>query len=405
MSELAAPVVDARAGSAGTRIDLDDVCRWFQVGSTVVKAVDQVNLHVDETAFVVVLGASGSGKTTLLMRKAQEDARAGMPVPDEVWKLGPYLEYWLENFVKRNRRPATYNLYEMNIRLYLIPGLGNQKLTTLSVATVQRFLNQRLEKGDSVRKVQVMRTVLSAALTRAVREELISRNVARLVELPEWRPGPVRPWTADEARRFLAACKPDPLYVAFVLLVLYGLRRGEVLGLRWQDIDFEAGTIRVEQQLQQVGGQMHLGPVKTQAGRRKLPLLKLARDALQAQAKTQARYRAEMGSAWPRTDLIFTTRTGRPVGPRNFVRSFRRICEANDIRLIKLHHVRHTVASLLKALGVPARDAQIILGHSRLAVTLEIYTHTDDEAQLDALTRLHDLFAEEEGQGDDEAEG
>ena len=405
MSEPAAPVVDARAGSAGTRIDLDDVCRWFQVGSTVVKAVDQVNLHVDETAFVVVLGASGSGKTTLLMRKAQEDARAGMPVPDEVWKLGPYLEYWLENFVKRNRRPATYNLYEMNIRLYLIPGLGNQKLTTLSVATVQRFLNQRLEKGDSVRKVQVMRTVLSAALTRAVREELISRNVARLVELPEWRPGPVRPWTADEARRFLAACKPDPLYVAFVLLVLYGLRRGEVLGLRWQDIDFEAGTIRVEQQLQQVGGQMHLGPVKTQAGRRKLPLLKLARDALQAQAKTQARYRAEMGSAWPRTDLIFTTRTGRPVGPRNFVRSFRRICEANDIRLIKLHHVRHTVASLLKALGVPARDAQIILGHSRLAVTLEIYTHTDDEAQLDALTRLHDLFAEHEDQGDDEAEG
>jgi integrase len=284
----------------------------------------------------------------------------------------------------------------MNIRLYLIPGLGSQKLTTLSVATAQRFFNQRLEKGDSVRKVQVMRTVLSAALTRAVREELISRNVARLVELPEWRPGTVRPWTADEARRFLAACKPDPLYVAFVLLLLYGLRRGEVLGLRWQDIDFEAGTIRVEQQLQQVGGQMHLGPVKTQAGRRKLPLLKVAREALEAQAKTRARYRAEMGSAWPQTDLIFTTRTGRPVGPRNFVRSFRRICEANDIRLIKLHHVRHTVASLLKVLGVPARDAQVILGHSRLAVTLEIYTHTDDQAQLDALTRLQDLFDDDE---------
>src|SRR5262249_14292660 len=150
--------------------------------------------------------------------------------------------------------------------------------------------------------------------------------------------------------------------------LLYGLRRGEVLGLRWQDMDFEGGTIRVEQQLQQVGGQMYLGPVKTQAGRRKLPLLKLAREALDHQAKTQARYRGEMGSAWPQTDLISTTRRGRPVGPRNFVRSSRRICEANDIRLIRLHHVRHTVASLLKALGVPARDAQIILGHSRLAV-------------------------------------
>lgn len=328
------------------------------------------------------------------LNKAQQDARAGIPVPDEVWKLGPYLEYWLENIVKQNRRPATYTLYEMNIRLYLTPGLGNQKLTTLSVATVQRFFNQRLEKGDSVRKVQVMRTVLSAALTRAVREELISRNVARLVELPEWRPGAVRPWTADEARQFLGACKPDPLYTAFVLLLLYGLRRGEVLGLRWQDIDFEAGTIRVEQQVQRVGGEMHIGPVKTQAGHRNLPLLPLARQALEAQAEAQARYRAEMGSAWPDTDLVFTTKTGRPVEPRNFVRSFRRICDANDIRLIKVHHVRHTVASLLKALGVPARDAQIILGHSRLAVTLEVYTHTDDEAQLDALTRLHDLFDE-----------
>jgi site-specific recombinase XerD len=117
-----------------------------------------------------------------------------------------------------------------------------------------------------------------------------------------------------------------------------------------------------------------------------------------------------MGSAWPDTDLVFTTRTGRPVEPRNFVRSFRRICDVNDIRLIKVHHVRHTVASLLNALGVLARDAQIILGYSRLAVTLEVYTHTDDEAQLDALTRLHDLFGQDDGEDeiddqDDEAEG
>lgn len=92
-----------------------------------------------------------------------------MPVPDEVWKLGPYLEYWLENFVKVNRRPATYAHYETNIRLYLTSSLGHHKLSTLSVANVQQFLNQRLEKGDSVRKVQIMRTALSAALTRAIR--------------------------------------------------------------------------------------------------------------------------------------------------------------------------------------------------------------------------------------------
>jgi integrase len=303
-----------------------------------------------------------------------------------------YLEYWLENVVKRNRRPATYNLYEMMVRLYLIPGLGNRRLTSLSVPVVQQFLNHRLEKGDSIRKVQVMRTVLSAALTRAVREELLARNVARLAELPQSRRGTIRPWAAAEARQFLAAAKDDPLYAAFVLLIFYGLRRGEALGLRWDDIDFDTGTIQIRQQLQRIGGQLLMSPVKTRAGERNLPLLDVARQALKLQAERQAAYRTDMGSAWPVTGLVFTTRTGRPVEPRNLVRSFRRICDSNKIRIIKVHHLRHTVGSLLKDLGVPARDAQTILGHTRITTTLEIYTDTDEEARRDALTRLHGLL-------------
>ena len=141
------------------------------------------------------------------LAKAQQQARSGIPVPDESWRLGPYLEHWLENFVKRNRRPATYNLYEMIVRIYLTPGLGGRALTDLSVVNVQRFFDSRIEAGDSVRKVQVMRTVLSSALTRAVREELLVRNVARLVELPQWQRATIRPWSGDEARAFLTAAK------------------------------------------------------------------------------------------------------------------------------------------------------------------------------------------------------
>ena len=329
--------------------------------------------------------------------KAMQQARSGVPVPDESWQLGAYLDYWLEHVVKHNRRPATYALYEMNIRLYLIPGLGKRRLNRLSVAAVQMFFNQRLEKGDSVRKVQIMRTVLSAALTRAVREELIPRNVARLVELPQWQRATIRPWTADEAKQFLGAARSDPLYPAFVLLILYGLRRCETLGLRWTDIDFEAGMIQIRQQLQRIQGQLILGPVKTRAGQRDMPLLDLVREALEGQAAQQAAHRADMGSAWPDTDLVFTTRTGRPVEPRNFVRSFRRICDGNKLRTIKVHHLRHVVASLLKDLHVPARDAQAILGHSRVSTTLEIYTNVDEPARRNALTRLHGLLDERQG--------
>jgi integrase len=204
----------------------------------------------------------------------------------------------------------------------------------------------------------------------------------------------IQSWTVDEAKRFLTASRPDPFYAAFVLLVLCGLRRGEVLGLGWSDIDFDTGAVHIRQQIQRIRHELVLGPVKTHAGRRTLPLLDPARQALQLQAERQATYRIAMGSAWPETDLVFTTRTGRPVEPRNLVRSFRRICDDNKIRIITVHHLRHTVASLLKDLHVPVRDAQVILGHARISTTLEIYTDTADQAQRDALTRLHGVLDE-----------
>jgi integrase len=189
-----------------------------------------------------------------------------------------------------------------------------------------------------------------------------------------------------------AAAADDPLYLAFVLLVLYGLRRGEVLALRWQDLDREDGEIRIRQHIQRVHGQLLIGPVKTAAGRRDLPLLDMAADVLELRRAAQAADRAELGRAWQDSGPVFTTRTGLPVEPRNLARSFRRICENNGLRVISVHHVRHTTATLLKNLQVPARDAQLILGHSRLSVTLEIYTHEDRQGQREALGRIGDAL-------------
>jgi integrase len=280
----------------------------------------------------------------------------------------------------------------MIVRIHLAPALGKYELKRLSVPTVQAFLNGKLRDGRSVRNVQIMRQVLSAALSRAVREELISRNVARLVDLPAWEPDVVEPWSPVEALAFLQAATGDALHPAFVLLLLYGMRRGEVLGLRWQDIDFEAQIIHVRQQIHRSQGQLRIGPVKTKAGSRDLPLIGLARQALAARKEQQAADRMKLGSAWTDTGLVFTTRTGRPIEPRNLVRSFVRIRDRHSIRKIRVHAIRHTTASLLKDLGVPPRDAQIILGHAHISTTQQIYTHVDEAARREALRRLNKLL-------------
>src|SRR5215831_643203 len=340
---------------------------------------------------VYVYGRTREEAHERLVEEQSKVAR-GIPVPERSWKLGPYLDYWLEHVIKPTRRPATYALYEMIVRIHLAPALGKYYLKRLSVPIVQAFLNGKLRTGLSVRNVQIMRQVLSAALSRAVREELITRNVARLVELPAWEPSVIVPWSPTEALAFLQAAIDDPLYPAFVLLLLYGLRRGEVLGLRWQDINFEAQIIHVRQQIHRSQGQLRIGPVKTRAGSRDLPLLGLAAHALAARAKQQVADRMKLGSGWADTGLVFTTRTGRPIEPRNLVRSFIRIRDSNSIRKIRLHAIRHTTASLLKDLGVPARDTQIILGHAHVSTTQQIYTHVDEAARREALTRLNKLL-------------
>jgi integrase len=173
----------------------------------------------------------------------QAQVQRGTPLPDHAWVLGPYLDYWLGSVVRINRRPKTYESYEATVGLYLKPKLGKTRLSRLTVAQVQTYLNAELAAGRSIRTVQLIRMVLGAALTRAMREELIPRNVARLIELPAWQRKDIHPWTAEQAAEFLSAARSDPLYPAFLLLMLYGLRRGEVLGLRWADLN---RLIRIE---------------------------------------------------------------------------------------------------------------------------------------------------------------
>lgn len=318
------------------------------------------------------------------------EARRGIRTPDKEWTVGAYLDYWLVNVVTPKDRPRTVELYEGCIRLYLKPVLGHVSLAKLTIQRFQAFLNEQLAAGRSVRSVHRMRNTLRAALSRAEREELIVRNVAKLAELPPYESKPGEAWTVGEAARFLQAAQAHRLYAAFMMPLIYGMRRGEVLGLRWGDVDFARNKLRIRQQLQRIGGKLVQGPVKTAAGRRDLPLVALLREELARMFVQRFGKPVAMHSDQDAVcqELVFVSTAGTPVDPKNFAnREFHRLCDQAGVRHIRFHDNRHTTATLLKNLGVPDRDIQLILGHAHVTTTQQLYQHADLEGQAKALAK------------------
>ncbi|MEV8375165.1 site-specific integrase [Kribbella sp. NPDC056861] len=326
-------------------------------------------------------------------------AQKGVRSPDKTWTVGSYLDYWLADVVRAKNRPRTIELYETVVRLHLRPAFGLTRLTALTVQDVQRYLNDELKRGRSARSVQQIRGVLRAALSRAEREELLLRNVAKLVEIPAWERKPIAPWTIAEAARFLIEARSHRWFPGFAMLTLYGMRRGEVLGLRWCDVDFTNNRIHIRQQLQRFDSGIQVGPVKTSAGQRDLPLTHVIRDALAALAVQRSGGDAVTALARlsDSTGLVFLSSAGTPVEPSRFYREFQDVRKRAGLRHISVHHTRHTAATILKNLKVPVRDAQLILGHAHVTTTQQLYQHADIEGQTEALGRAErELFGSNE---------
>jgi len=349
---------------------------------------------------------------------ALQQQAARRPVATSTPTLATYVAGWLREVVTPNLAPATSANYAMFVRHYIEPALGARRLDKLSVREVQTWLTkvkhtcQCCAQGKDQARPEGKRqccaigaccqqypsawtahqawTVLCSALSNAVREELISRNVASLVRVPVPRPRKPRPWSVDEARRFLESARSadDPYYVAYVLILALGLRRGEVLGLAWEDVDLTAGELYVGWQVQRVGGELMRRQTKTAASDAPLPLPDLADVALRAQQRQQSMWAERAGEAWHDSGLLVTTRYGQVVDPRNFHRAFKARCVAAKVPAITVHATRRTCASLLVALDVHPRVAMQILRHSQIAVTMNVYSEVSSHETREALRRL-----------------
>jgi integrase len=243
------------------------------------------------------------------------------------------------------------------------------------------------------RGVQFVHAVLRAGLQNAMRDELVGRNVAKLVQIaaPVYEVG--HGLTPDEARKLLVAAKPDRLSALYVLAVYLGLRRGELLGLTWENVDLDGETLQVVQTLQRVGGRLQLLPPKTRTSRRTVPLPSPVVEALKAHKFAQGKERLAAGSRWQDSGMVFASRVGSPIEPDNLSRSWYRVRNVLAEPLPRFHDLRHTCVTLLLTEGVPPHIVQQIVGHTAIDVTMTIYAHTSLDEKRKALRLLGERLA------------
>ena len=330
-------------------------------------------------------------KTKLLEVQQQQQKR--ILFSSKNWLVRDYLDYWLKQVAVYKIRTTTWESYEVSIRLYIKPALGRKKLNELGVRDVTKALDELERKGVPGRVRQRFKQVLSSCLSHAVREEVVFRNVAMLAKMPKVSSAPTIPWSAEQAAYFLEKTKNEKYFVAFLIMITYGLRVGEMLGLRWSDIDFENNVFIVRQQIVRTMGKLVIQTVKTDSSRRQLPLVPAVKEALLNHAVKNA---VKPHLFAPQRELsaeglVITTSLGTPLEAGLFRRRhFQRLITKYRMPPIKLHGLRHTAATILKDMGVPVKDVQEILGHTDISTTLKVYQHGSNHVKWNALTRMGD---------------
>jgi integrase len=232
-----------------------------------------------------------------------------------------------------------------------------------------------LQRGLSARTVLHVHATIRRALADAARWGMVPRNVALLASPP--RPGrpELQVWTAAELRAFLAHVEDDRLYALWLLASSTGMRRGELLGIQWPDVDLGRARIAVRRSLVTVGHEVVVSEPKTAKGRRSVALDPATVAGLKAWRKNQAAERLAWGPAWTDSGLVYTREDGRPLHPREVTRAFSRHVLAAGVPIIRLHDLRHTHATLALAAGVHPKVVQERLGHANIAITLDTYSH------------------------------
>jgi integrase len=306
------------------------------------------------------------------LAKAIADRDGGVLVDHQNMSVNDFFEQWLRDSVKGSVRASTHASYKRQVARYVIPALGHVKLTKLTPAHVQHLYREMQDRGLSARTVQYTHAVLHRALKQAKRWGMVNINAAENVDRPQLKREEIRPLDRDQTRRLLEAAAGDRLRAFYVVAVSTGLRPGELLALRWSDVDLDAGKLRINRTL----SQGHFTTPKTPRSRRKVELSNTAQAALKAHRKSQLEERMRRAAFWQDQDLVFPSTVGTPLSHRNVVRSFKALLVRAGLPAdTRLYDLRHTCATLLLNSNVHPKYVQELLGHASIAQTLDTYSH------------------------------
>jgi integrase len=325
-------------------------------------------------------------------RRAQED---GLPQVTGRQTVEHYLTSWLET-VKPTVRPRTWKRYAELMNQHAVPALGKTSLAKLTAQQVQRLYSAKLEEGLSSSTVHHLHAVLHRALKQAVRLGLVARNVTDVVDVPRMAEHDLHVLDREQVQQLLTAVAGDRLEALYVLAVSTGMRQGELLALRWQDVDLERRTVQVRATLQRTKEHGYvLAPPKTKRSRRQITLTSAACTALRVHRVRQAEERLALGPAWDTTyDLVFPNTIGKPMDGTNLLHyHFYPLLKREDLPRIRFHDLRHTAATLLLGRGVNPKIVSEMLGHASIGITLDIYSHVLPDMQQHAAAEMDAALA------------
>jgi integrase len=337
-----------------------------------------------------------SGKTREEVRrklaKAMGDRDGGLVFDAGNLTVGEYMDRWLKD-VRDTVRQSTHERYEHAINPHITPALGRIKLKDLTSAQVRWFYRDRLDSGLSPASVHKLHVVLHKALKAAVADGLIPRNAAAGLKLPKLSREEIDPLSREEALRLLEAARGWKLEALYVLALNTGMRQGELLALKWDDVDLEGGLIRVRRTLTKAGKAYAIGEPKTKGSRRVIRLTATAVDALRDHLSRQLEEMERMGTLYQPGGLVFTTKTGTIINPSNLRnRSFRVLLRAAGLHYIRFHDLRHTCATLLLSKNINPKIVSEMLGHASVSITLDIYSHLLPDMQEKAAKALEEAL-------------